>query len=547
MAKDLARIKRNVRKMAEQNAPEQDIDGYIASEGVTIDDIRSFSDSAEQSRLRGEEGEYTAFGQGFANGVPIVGPWLKERYLDADAWLDTHLPTSMVGRDTTGQTWEEARKYSEEAGKQSKEYHPYAATAGELTGAAAGTGALMALPGGAIATGARSIPGLTGGLGFATRVGLGGATGTALGGADAAVRGEDVEQGMLTGGAFGALGPAAAPLVSNVVQKGLSKLGLAPNRVGGKELYTAAKEYNDTVGGNQIPKILKENIPGIEDTPSSHQIQEYLHHHPIPLPIDEDRTLAELNRIARSPGKGRDVIEDVYGSSVSQAKREVGGLADWFTPQAGDSKGIKAQKQFFQDKLIDFGGDHDKAYQFFKRQANQRKLNDLFGDRADDFLERLWSPAIVADANRGMQRSLGVGLNREAASKITKKAPVEIGGPQSLSNRTWNALRRKIETVKDGRRTDIDEHLANLLLKGGTKAGGKNFTAGEIINKIHKSVKQGKLPNDEARRLIIAAMQGAGTNDKAPQALEAGLLGALLVGGLGHRVGGAAVDIANPY
>ncbi|MGN6535214.1 MAG: hypothetical protein ACTHKQ_05715 [Mesorhizobium sp.] len=42
MMADLARIKRNVAKMAAQNAPEADIDGYIASEGVTVDDVRNF-------------------------------------------------------------------------------------------------------------------------------------------------------------------------------------------------------------------------------------------------------------------------------------------------------------------------------------------------------------------------------------------------------------------------------------------------------------------------------------------------------------------------
>lgn len=39
---DLARIKRNVAKMASMNAPEEDIDGYIASEGVTTDDVRNY-------------------------------------------------------------------------------------------------------------------------------------------------------------------------------------------------------------------------------------------------------------------------------------------------------------------------------------------------------------------------------------------------------------------------------------------------------------------------------------------------------------------------
>lgn len=43
---DLARIKRNVAKMASMSAPEADIDGYIASEGVTIEDVRNYSDPA---------------------------------------------------------------------------------------------------------------------------------------------------------------------------------------------------------------------------------------------------------------------------------------------------------------------------------------------------------------------------------------------------------------------------------------------------------------------------------------------------------------------
>jgi len=43
---DLDRIKRNVAKMASQNAPIEDIDGYIASEGVELDDVRNFKPEA---------------------------------------------------------------------------------------------------------------------------------------------------------------------------------------------------------------------------------------------------------------------------------------------------------------------------------------------------------------------------------------------------------------------------------------------------------------------------------------------------------------------
>ena len=48
---DLARIKRNVAKMASMNAPEADIDGYIASEGVTVDDVRNYGKGYTLGRL----------------------------------------------------------------------------------------------------------------------------------------------------------------------------------------------------------------------------------------------------------------------------------------------------------------------------------------------------------------------------------------------------------------------------------------------------------------------------------------------------------------
>jgi hypothetical protein len=45
---DLARVKRNVAKMAGMNAPIEDIDGYIASEGTTVDAVRAFKSETAQ-------------------------------------------------------------------------------------------------------------------------------------------------------------------------------------------------------------------------------------------------------------------------------------------------------------------------------------------------------------------------------------------------------------------------------------------------------------------------------------------------------------------
>lgn len=52
---DLARIKRNVAKMAAMNAPEADIDGYIASEGVSIEDVRNYKNAPKLQPLSDEQ------------------------------------------------------------------------------------------------------------------------------------------------------------------------------------------------------------------------------------------------------------------------------------------------------------------------------------------------------------------------------------------------------------------------------------------------------------------------------------------------------------
>ena len=37
---DIARVKRNIQRMKDQNAPEKDIDAYLASEGTTLEELR---------------------------------------------------------------------------------------------------------------------------------------------------------------------------------------------------------------------------------------------------------------------------------------------------------------------------------------------------------------------------------------------------------------------------------------------------------------------------------------------------------------------------
>lgn len=96
---DLARIKSNVAKMAAQNAPEEDIDGYIASEGVTIDDVRNFK-PGEKAPIHAEPGPGQ---EGFGELTPYEPSFLESvgnRLYDAANAMG--LPASQMRRDLQG-------------------------------------------------------------------------------------------------------------------------------------------------------------------------------------------------------------------------------------------------------------------------------------------------------------------------------------------------------------------------------------------------------------------------------------------------------------
>ncbi len=65
---DLGRIKRNIAKMVEQNAPETDIDAYINSEGVTLNAVRTFKDGAASPEVTAEAAFRRKLGAG---GMPM--------------------------------------------------------------------------------------------------------------------------------------------------------------------------------------------------------------------------------------------------------------------------------------------------------------------------------------------------------------------------------------------------------------------------------------------------------------------------------------------
>lgn len=233
---DLARIKNNVRKMAAQGAPEQDIDGYIASEGVSLDDVRNFKVSGHGAP------EYVPPGvEGYNPETGMVDPQYGKAGSAAMGAADTatfgfgdELASTVAagiealpGRSgmSRSQILAQMRGNAEAAQAQ----NPGSYLAGQIGG-----GVAQGLATGGAGFGANAAK-TGGGLG---RVALGSAAdGVIYGGLQGAGGGTDLESrasGALTGGAVGGTTGFAAPLVvaglSKAAQKAVSPFTTSAER-----------------------------------------------------------------------------------------------------------------------------------------------------------------------------------------------------------------------------------------------------------------------------------------------------------------------------
>lgn len=220
---DLARIKRNVVKMVGLSAPEADIDAYIASEGVTIEDVRAFKPGPVQ--LTGTVGKKDPAQAGMSENVvrpdgkpltPLPKPAYKTDLISSTAatvnGIVNQIPflqnTSdailgaggmLFGQDY-GKTVEGLRAQREAVAQAA----PVARGLGEVAGAVGGVGAL-----GATKLGAEAL-GMTGNIGKQfVNSGLSSAGLTGLNSISQGRQGAEVLGDMAVGGAAG----AAAPIV----------------------------------------------------------------------------------------------------------------------------------------------------------------------------------------------------------------------------------------------------------------------------------------------------------------------------------------------
>ena len=146
---DLARIKLNVQSMAEQGAPMEDMDGYIASEGVSIDDVKEY-ELQEADYLEFGTGHKVArnlmdiptFGMGdeisSAVGAAIAAPFTNQELtvqraqegVEEEDWYKsaTAMAPSFI------KNFEEAQAIQHQNKQEFGEEHPKTAIASELAG-----------------------------------------------------------------------------------------------------------------------------------------------------------------------------------------------------------------------------------------------------------------------------------------------------------------------------------------------------------------------------------------------------------------------------
>jgi hypothetical protein len=207
---DIPRIKRNIQRMIAADAPEADIDAYVASEGVSLSDLQKSRGAAPEAKEPApDSGGWldtiaTTTG-GLIEGIPILGPVIRGGAERAAAATDAAF---------SDRTYEQNMEFIRQDRERMKKENPILDTGSQIVGAVAST-----LPVAATAAGAKAL-GIVGGN-LAARTGAGAASGAAITGADALVRsGGDIGQAAEGAGIGGIIG-GAVPVVGAGIGAGV--------------------------------------------------------------------------------------------------------------------------------------------------------------------------------------------------------------------------------------------------------------------------------------------------------------------------------------
>ena len=236
---ELKQVKENVRKMVSLGAPEEDIDGYIAAAGYTVDDVKNYQ--PPQYDLA-DKAKYTlrAAGEGLTFGLGDVAAGLTNTVMSPIAKTVAALTE---GTPLTAADFNPVKNFQEGRGdfvreqEDFKEAHPGLNLTGELAG-----GLVTGIGGAGKVAGAKML----GGLGkWGTAAATGAGSGAAYGFGTGLTRDEDTldpvqgakegAQGAFLGGIFGLAAPAAFNLGGRLANR------LNKHRRAYRQLSKAAK------------------------------------------------------------------------------------------------------------------------------------------------------------------------------------------------------------------------------------------------------------------------------------------------------------------
>lgn len=242
---DLAKVKRNIQRMIDQNAPEADIDAYVASEGTTPEELRGEAQAQAAAPSQPSGGGFDQFQQMLQAGQIEQPTFDLGRNFQA---LDDVVRTTANGA-TFGMadrlagymnnTGTEAERERSEGAKE--RLGPVMAPVAEIGGSMLPVAKLMQV--GATAT---RLPG-------ALRAAGGAIDGAVFGGAQAVGYGNDIQEGATAGALFGAGGQ----LISKGLGKGLEyfKKPVSTSKEL-KDISTAAFKEADDAGVVFTPNLV---------------------------------------------------------------------------------------------------------------------------------------------------------------------------------------------------------------------------------------------------------------------------------------------------
>lgn len=329
---DISRIKGNIAKMIAQNAPESDIDAYVSSEGVSLDQLRSASQPAPDKYQQAAVEERDALkAKGIDTGAGVTRRLAQGLTLNLadEALAGLSTPLEMYKRGTLnpaeGYRYAKAREdlILDDARKDTGALGTAAEIAGGIgTGmgaARAGLSFANALPQGAGLV-RRSLASLGDSAAFGALAGAG--EGNSIGD-----RFNNALLGGAVGGAVGAVAPAAialggqaaAPVISNIrarinpqgyansqVARAIQESGLTPNQLS----LDVVQAANEGQGAYTLADAL--GNPGQR----------------------------MLSTVARAPGEGRTaVVNALEGRQADQGRRVAGAIAEGFeAPQTATQR-----------------------------------------------------------------------------------------------------------------------------------------------------------------------------------------------------------------